>query len=207
MRFRVSLPIALLTLALTAAAGFAATVTPPRPGQIGVSVQGGYGSLLDVGGVGSEFGDGPTFAVRLRYRMRYERGIGLSFESQRLADRLERPYDPSHPDSTTFPDKLEVTLSGADFYQFFGTRTPTVKMISIGGGLVQQRVKLNSGETELSGTFSGDGLYLSGGFGVERYFYRGFALDISTRYYAMFRDGKVGHNLQAAIGIIGYAGY
>ena len=207
MRFRVSLGIALIMLGAGALSAGAATVTLPRPGQVGIAVQGGYGSLIDAGGVGGEFGAGPTFAIRLRYRMRYERGIGLTFETSKFASRLERPYDPSQPDSTTFPDQLKVVLSGLDYYQFFGTRTTTVKMISIGAGLVQQRVALNSGETELSGTYSGDGLYLSGGFGIERFFWRSFALDLSGRYYAMFRDGKVGHNVQAAIGIIGYAGY
>lgn len=206
---RVWLLAALLTLGVAGAAP-AATVNLPRPGQVGIAVQGGYGSLIDTGNdenVGSEFGDGPTFTVRLRYRMRYERAIGLSFESQKLASRFERPYVPGEADSTTFPDELSVILSGVDFYQLFGTRTPTVKMISLGAGLAQQRVELNSGETELSGPFSGDGLYLSAGFGIERFFYRSFAIDFSTRYYAMFREGKVGHNVQAAIGIIGYAGY
>jgi len=207
MRFRVSLGITLIVLGAGALNAGAATVTLPRPGQVGIAVQGGYGSLIDAGGVGGEFGDGPTFAIRLRYRMRYERGIGLSFETSKFSSRLQHPYDPAHPDSTTFPDQLKVVLSGLDYYQFFGTRTTSVKMISIGAGLAQQRVDLNSGETELSGTYSGDGLYLSGGFGLERFFYKSFALDLSARYYAMFRDGKVGHNVQAAIGIIGYAGY
>lgn len=206
---RVAWMVVGITLAMTGVA-LASTVTLPRPGQVGISVQGGYGSLVDTGNeknIGSEFGDGPAFAIRLRYRMRYERAIGLTFETQKLASRLERPYDPAHADSTTFPDEVKVILSGLDFYKLFGTRTATVKMISIGAGLAQQRVKFNSGETELSGTFSGDGFYLGAGFGVERFFYRSFAIDLSARYYAMFREGEVGHNVQAAIGIIGYAGY
>jgi hypothetical protein len=207
MRFRVSLGITLIVLGAGAMSAGAATVTLPRPGQVGIAVQGGYGSLIDAGGIGGEFGDGPTFAIRLRYRMRYERGIGLSFETSKFASRLARPFDPDNAELTTFPDELKVVLSGLDYYQFFGTRTPTVKLISIGAGLAQQRVALNSGETELSGEFSGDGLYLSGGFGIERFFYKSFALDLSGRYYAMFRDGKVGHNVQFGIGVIGYAGY
>lgn len=209
MLHRVSWIAVVLTLGIAGAA-FAANVNLPRPGQVGIALQGGYGALVDTGNeenVGSEFGDGPTFTVRLRYRMRYERAIGLTFETQKMASRLERPFDPAHADSTTFPDEIKVILSGLDFYKLFGTRTPTVKMVSIGAGLAQQRVKLNSGETELSGTFSGDGLYLSAGFGIERFFYRSFAIDFSARYYAMFREGQVGHNVQAAIGIIGYAGY
>src|SRR6185436_10764965 len=123
MRFRVSLGITLIVLGAGALNAGAATVTLPRPGQVGIAVQGGYGSLIDAGGVGGEFGDGPTFAIRLRYRMRYERGIGLSFETSKFASRLARPFDPAHPDSTTFPDQLKVVLSGLDYYQFFGTRT------------------------------------------------------------------------------------
>src|SRR5207244_719777 len=62
----------------------AVVVTPPRPGQVGIGIQGQYGTLLNSGGIGDQFGSGPGIAVRLRYRMRYERGIGLSFESQRF---------------------------------------------------------------------------------------------------------------------------
>jgi hypothetical protein len=80
-------------------------------------------------------------------------------------------------------------------------------MVSIGAGLAQQRVKLNDGETELSGTYSGDGPFVSLGMGVERFFFRSFAVDLSTRYYAMFKDSKTSHNFQIALGVIGYAGY
>src|SRR6185295_9229652 len=129
---RAGLMVGLFTLGLTAAAAAATNVTLPRPGQVGIAVQGGYGSLVDTGdenNVGSEFGDGPTFAIRLRYRMRYERAIGLTFETQKMASRLERPFDPAHADSTTFPDRVKVILSGLDFYKLFGTRTATVKSI------------------------------------------------------------------------------
>lgn len=176
----------------------------PRAGQVGIGVQGGYGLLLKNGAIGETFGAGESYTVRLRYRMRYERGLGLTFENNSFDARTEVPYT---GEPSTAPRKLGVILSGLEFYQMFNTRTRNVSMLSLGAGLVQQRVKLNSGETELSGTFSGDGFFLSAGAGVERFVYRSIAIDLSTRYYAMFREGKPGHNLQVALGAIFYAGY
>jgi hypothetical protein len=202
--------IAAIALAATLAAGVADAATNvvlPRPGQVGISLQLGYGMLADGAGAGEAFSDGASYAIRLRYRMRYDRGFGLSFESDRFEARVKYPYDPSNPDSTIKDERLGVILSGLEFYQMFGTRTPTVKMISIGAGLAQHRVKKNDGETELTGTYSGDGPFLSAGFGVERFFYRSWAVDFSARYYALFRESKTTHDGQIAIGVIGYAGY
>ena len=88
-----------------------------------------------------------------------------------------------------------------------GTRTRTVKLLSLGLGLAQLRTELNSDETELDGPTSGDGLFLSAGAGIERFFYRSWAWDLSMRYYAVFKDGEVSHDLQAAAGLVIYAGY
>jgi hypothetical protein len=195
--------IVALLLALTPAAHAASTIVLPRPGQVGIGVQGGYGALVPTGDLGDVFSDGASFAVRLRYRMRYERGIGLSFEGDRFSAKSVHTYEPD----SAFADRLSVTLSEFELYQLFGTRTTTVKMISLGIGLAQQRVRLSTGETLLSGDFSGDGLSLSAGLGVEKFFYRSWAFDLSARYHAMFIDQKVGHNLQIALGVIGYAGY
>ena len=74
------------------------------------------------------FGLGPEFNVRIRYRMRYERGFGLSFESQQLDVRVEPPAY-TGVDSTIAPTKLSAILSGVEFYQMFGTRTKTTRMI------------------------------------------------------------------------------
>ena len=68
--------------------GAAVIVVPPRPGQVGLSVQGQYGTLMESGDIGKNFGSGPGLAVRLRYRMRYERGFGLSFESHAFDARV-----------------------------------------------------------------------------------------------------------------------
>src|SRR5262249_44814285 len=68
----------------------------PRPGQGGVGIQGGYGSLLKNGEVGSLFDSGPPIGIRLRYRMRYERAIGLSFEGQRFDIRVFEPHFPAN---------------------------------------------------------------------------------------------------------------
>lgn len=179
----------------------------PRPGQVGVSLQGGYGMLLDSGNVGGTFESGPTFAVRLRYRMRYERGLGLSFESQRYDPRVAPGTYVIGDESTVAPSKLSLVASGVELYQMFNTRTSTVKMLMVGAGLAQMRADLNTGETALAGEHSGDGAYVSVGAGVERFFFRSWAFDLSARYLAVFRDGKANHDVQVALGAIFYAGY
>jgi hypothetical protein len=184
-----------LSLAVSARAD---NVILPRPGQVGISVQGGYGSLFQSGVFGEDFGSGATLAVRLRYRMRFERGIGLSFESQNFDVR-----EPASAD-TSFTS-LSLILSGVEFYQMFGTRTKTTRMLSVGVGLAQSSSTLNDGETFF---FPGsDGVYVSAGAGLERFFYHSLAYDASFRYYALFKDGEANHQVQAALGLIFYAGY
>jgi hypothetical protein len=193
-------------MAMLLAVPAAADIELPRPGQVGISLQGGYGFMLDSGPVGSVFDVGSSYAIRLRYRMRYERGIGLSFENHGPEARTKFQFDPAFPESAK-ADKLSLILSGIEFYQLFNTRTKTVSMLVVGAGLAQYRTELNSGETELSGETSGDGLYVSSGAGVERFFFRTWAFDFSTRYFAAFKDGKINHDLQAAAGLIFYASY
>jgi hypothetical protein len=192
------------------AAGAASSIVLPRPGQVGISLQGGYGLLLDAGNAGQVFDAGPTFSLRLRYRMRYERGIGLSFESQRFDARQDPPPYVTGVDSTVAPDHLSLIVSGVEFYQLFGTRERTVKMLMVGAGLAQLRAETNSGETELfsvTGSASGDGPYVSVGAGLERFFFRSWAWDLSARYLAVFREGEANHDVQVALGVIFYAGY
>jgi hypothetical protein len=190
-----------------AAARAQSSVVLPRPGQVGLSVGGGYGMLTRSGNVGEVFDAGPTFTVRLRYRMRYERGIGLSFESQMMDVRVAPPEFRVGDESTVAPRELSLIASGLEFYQMFGTRTRTTRMLIVGAGLAQLRAELNTGETELSGSHSGDGLYVSAGAGLERFFFRSWAWDLSGRYLAVFREGRANHDLQVALGVIFYAGY
>lgn len=186
-----------LGLALAPAAN-ADSIVLPRPGQVGISGTFGYGSLLKGGVYGDDFSTGPSFGVRLRYRMRYERAIGLSFESQRFDVR-----EPSAAD-TAFKT-LSVMNSGVEFYQLFGTRTKTVRMLMVGAGISQPNVELNDGETFFYP--GGDGFYVTGGMGLERFFYNSWAYDLSARYVSIFKDGKSNHEFQAAIGLIFYASY
>ena len=116
-------------------------VVPPRPGQVGIGIQGQYGTLLQSGGFGDQFGDGPGLAVRLRYRMRYERAMGLSFESQRFDVRLPQLAD-------TASHHLSAFTYGFDVYQMFGTRTRTTRWVGVGAGLVQFRRVLNDKEIQ-----------------------------------------------------------
>jgi len=181
----------------------AGTIVLPRPGQVGLGIQGGYGTFIKSGEMGGDFGEGPTIAARLRYRMRYERALGLTFENQRHEIRVAEPYDPVDP--VTFPGRTRVNmvLSGLEFYQMFATRTRTVRMLMVGGGIAQTSTRTINGET----LFEGDGTFLSAGFGVERFLLRGWALDLSTRYMFVFLPDDRAHDLQAALGVMFYASY
>ncbi len=197
----------LLGLSLASGAEAASSLVLPRAGQVGIGMQGQYGSMLKSGALGDEFGSGPGLSVRLRYRMRYERGLGLSFENQRLEAR-----DPSSA-QTAFSaledsakrERLHMVTAGVDFYQFFDTRSKTVKHLNVGLGLAQISSRLST--VEIQYPIAGDGFYLSAGAGVERFFFRSWAYDIGTRYQAVFHDGKVNHDLQASVGVILYMAY
>jgi hypothetical protein len=184
-------------------------VVLPRPGQVGVSLSGLYGTLLQGGNVGDGFGSGPGMAVRVRYRMRYERGFGVSLEGQGMDARPGDQVDLFAPDGPRLAPndpyaykRLNLFLYGVDFYQLFGTRTKTTKMLSVGGGLAHPIAALNDGENEYP---FNDGAYLSAGAGVERFFWQSVAFDFGARYHAVFLDGKVNHDLQASVGLIIYA--
>jgi len=173
-------------------------VTPPRAGQVGIAVQGQYGAVLKSGSFGNEFSDGPGLAVRLRYRLRYERAIGLSFEGQR--------FDPREPSvADTAAKNLSAFCFGLDVYQMFGTKTRTTKWLNVGAGLVQFRRKLNDGEQQFG--LDNDGVYVSLGAGFERFIWQSWALDGSTKYFTVFQSGSANYDFQVALGVIVYAGY
>jgi hypothetical protein len=182
-------------------------VVLPRPGQVGGSLDYLYGSLLRNGNLGNPFGNGPGMAVRVRYRMRYERGFGLTFESHGLAPRPGDQVDlltkvPMSENSVDAYKRLNLYLYGVDFYQMFGTRTKTTKMLSVGAGLAHPTFALKGGEQQY---VFGDGAYLGAGAGVERFFWQSVAFDLGARYQAVFIDGKVNHDLQFSAGLIFYA--
>ena len=198
-RLRGGMAVVLVIGSLQAAPAVAAKVVLPRPGQVGIELQGGYGMLLNSGTQGGVFDQGPAIGARLRYRMRYERAIGLSFEKQRFEIRQpEAEYQ-----GGAGRQHLDVVLSGLEFAKMFGTRTPSVKMILVGVGLSQTSGRFVNGE----GFFPGDGSYLSAGFGVERFFYKSWALDFSTRYSLVFIPDDRLHSVQAALGLMFYASY
>lgn len=168
-------------------------VTPPRSGQVGLGLQGQFGSLLDTGSLGQDFTSGPGLTVRFRYRMRYERAIGLSFENQ--------TFDVRRPESSdTSATKMKVITSGVELFQLFGTKTNTHKMLSIGFGLAKVSQDVRNGDV----LFPGDGLYVSAGAGVENFFWNSLAWDLSTRYMTVFQDGKGNHDFQVSLGFIFY---
>ena len=204
MARRVSwLVIAMVSTVVLSTVAHAASIVLPRPGQVGIGMQGQYGTLLKAGDLGEHFESGPGLAVRLRYRMRYERAIGLSFESHQMDSRVGAELVDSLSNPPARATQLSMIMTGFEVYQLFDTRSRTTKMLSVGAGLVQPSVKLETDET----TYPDDGLFVSAGAGIERFFYRSFAFDLSARYYAIFQHGKTNHDVQAALGLIFYASY
>lgn len=201
----------LLVLVATATPSQAAsTVVLPRAGQVGIGVAGTGGTLLAVGGLGSEFGAGGGLAVRLRYRMRFDRAFGLTFESQKLGARDATGGSSDAFDSTGEPavprDRLQATTAGIEFYQLFDTRERTVKMVSAGLGLGQLSADLQDGGTQVPRN-TADALYVSLGAGLERFAFRSVAWELGTTYRMLLHDGKVNHGLQAHLGFVFYAAY
>ncbi len=194
----------LVTLVL-AGAGPArgASIVLPRPGQVGVGLQGGWGALAKSGDFGGTFGNGPTLAIRLRYRMRYERAIGLSFENERFEIRAPEPYFPAGQIQLLGRVRANLVLSGLELYQMFGTRTRTTKMVMVGAGLAQASARTADKDT----VYPGNGSYVSAGTGAERFLVRSWAIDLSARYMAVFLPDDRNHEVQVALGVIWYASY
>ena len=185
---------------LVAGSAWSAPIVLPRPGQVGIEVQGGYGTLLKSGTLGGTYGDGGAISARLRYRMRYERALGLSFENERFNIRVPELLA---PDGGSGRDRFNLVLSGLEFCKLFATRTPSVKMIIVGAGIAQSRGHFIDGQAY----YPGDGTYLSAGAGVERFFFKSWAFDLSARYMFVFLPDDHLHDIQAALGLIFYASY
>jgi opacity protein-like surface antigen len=168
--------------------------------------------MLSSGNLGKEFGSGGGLAVRVRYRMRFERAIGLTFDAHQLSARdaekfafQNTAFDSLQDAATVSRDRLKLVTAGIEFYQMFDTRTRTTKYVSAGVGLAQLSAHLTSGETQFP--IAGDGLYISAGAGLERFFFRSMAWDMGARYMAIFHDGEMNHDLQLQAGLIFYAAY
>jgi hypothetical protein len=198
-------------VALTVSAAGAASIVVPRAGQVGIGVVGNFGTLANGGSLGKEFGFGPGVGVRLRYRMRYERAIGLTFDMHQLDARKAGYPEGAFSgyrdvgDSLLTRDRVSMNMTGFEFYQMFDTRSRDVKWLSIGAGIVQTSARLSNGETQYP--LANDGTFIGVGGGVERYVFRSWAVDLSVRYQAVFYDSSVNHNLQASAGMIFYAAY
>jgi len=193
---------------LGAAQAHAVTIVLPRAGQVGVAVQGEYGGLASSGELGQEFGLGAGLAVHMVYRMRYDRAIGLSFETRRLdargAGEFGQTAFPASPDSLV-RTALTLQTFGGDIYQFFGTRSRTQGYLSASAGLAKINSWVANGDPVYP--LAGDGLYLGVGGGAERFVYRSWAIDGSARYTAILLDGSANHELQLSLGMIFYAAY
>lgn len=176
----------------------AAKVILPKPGEIGFVGLAQYGSLFKGGEIGQDFRSGAGLALRLRYRMRYERGLGLSFERHGFHPRVEST-DPLAPTTST------LILSGADVYQMFGTRTRAVKMVGATVGLAQVSQKLNGGETQLSGRGVGDGFFVGLGGEIEYFFWNSWAVDVSVRHHIVILHESTNNDLQFSAGLVFYA--
>lgn len=198
-------------VACAAGGASAASLVLPRAGQVGVGLSGDFGTLFKPGQLGKEFGTGPGLGVTLRYRMRYERAIGLSFHQDFLDAREsgmpEGAFighrDPT--DSLLTRDRLNLTTTGFDFYQMFDTRTRDVKWLSLSAGLVQVSAKLSDGETQYP--IGSDGTFLGAGAGLERFFFRSWAVDAAVHYRALFYGSSVNHQVTGTLGLVFYAAY
>jgi hypothetical protein len=201
----------LVTFALHALpASAASTITPPRSGQVGLGISGSFGTFLPTGELGNEFGSGPGLSVRLRYRMRFERAIGLTFDAERMNSRnptgAAGAFDSLGNDPPgVLRDYMKMVTAGFEFYQMFDTRERTVKYLSAGAGLAQISAHLTDGEIQYP--IAGDALFVSVGAGFERFFMRSWAWDMNFKYKPVLHDGKVNHDLQAQLGLMFYAGY
>ena len=207
------LPAALLTLALLTICAWPAhaanTITLPRSGQVGIGITGSFGTLLPTGELGNEFGSGPGLSVKIRYRMRFERAIGLTFDAERMNSRdpsgAAGAFDSLTDAPAVLRDYMKMVTAGFEFYQLFDTRERTVKYLSAGAGLAQISAHLTDGETQYP--IAGDALFVSVGAGFERYFFRSWAWDANFKYKPVLHDGKVNHDLQMQVGLIFYAAY
>lgn len=190
----------------------ASTLILPRAGQVGLGLQGEGGAMLSTGNLGKEFGAGGGLAVRVRYRMRFERAVGLTFDSHQLSARdadkfafQNTAFDSLEDAATVNRDRLKIVTAGVEFYQMFDTRTRSTKYVSAGAGLAQVSAHLSNGETQYP--IAGDGVFISAGAGIERFVFRSVAWDLSARYMAIFHDGKMNNDLGLQAGFIFYAAY
>ena len=195
--------------AMTPPAGAASSIVLPRSGQVGIGISGAYGTFLPTGELGQEFGTGPGLSVRVRYRLRFERAIGLTFDAERMNSR-DLDNEPGAFDTLQdFPDvkrdRMKMVTAGFEFYQLFDTRERTVKYLSAGVGLAQISAHLTDGDTQYP--IAGDALFVSVGAGFERFFFRSWAWDANFKYKPVLHDGKVNHDLQVQLGLIFYAAY
>ena len=212
-RRRRTLPPLLLLVATLAVAALpahaASTIVLPRAGQVGVGISGSFATLLPSGSLGEEFGSGPGLSVRLRYRMRFERAIGLTFDAERMNSRdpsgAAGAFDSLTDAPATLREYMKMVTAGFEFYQLFDTRERTVKYLSAGAGLAQISAHLSDGETQYP--IAGDALFVSLGAGFERFFYRSWSWDMNFKYKPVLHDGKVNHDLQAQLGLMFYAAY
>jgi hypothetical protein len=195
--------------AMTPPAGAASSIVLPRSGQVGIGISGAYGTFLPTGELGQEFGTGPGLSVRVRYRLRFERAIGLTFDAERMNSR-DLDNEPGAFDTLQdFPDvkrdRMKMVTAGFEFYQLFDTRERTVKYLSAGVGLAQISAHLTDGDTQYP--IAGDALFVSVGAGFERFFFRSWAWDANFKYKPVLHDGKVNHDLQVQLGLMFYAAY
>jgi opacity protein-like surface antigen len=207
---RLAVLASLVTLGLWAGSAAASTIVLPRAGQVGFGIQGQYGTLLSTGDLGKEFGSGAGLSVKVRYRMRFERAIGLTFDAERMNSRnptgAAGAFDSLGNDPPgVLRDYMKMVTAGFEFYQMFDTRERTVKYLSAGAGLAQISAHLTDGEIQYP--LAGDALFVSVGAGFERFFMRSWAWDMNFKYKPVLHDGKVNHDLQAQLGLMFYAGY
>jgi opacity protein-like surface antigen len=197
--------IVLLALAASAAPALAQEPAPPaaEPGfrprivrEGTVSLHGGamYGKMLGGGRFADVFSSGLGAGFGLRYRTDRNAALGLGFESH-FFDAKDQ-----EPDSVAAPKSLQVIVTTLDYYHYSNVRGRTPRYWMVGAGLAQTRQVDFNDERE----FPGDGGVFKLGGGVEYWLSRTITAELGIRYYGVFSQSELNHDLQGLFGVAFY---
>jgi hypothetical protein len=161
-----------------------------------VSLHGGamYGKLLGGGRFADVFNAGLGAGFSVRYRTDRNASFGLAFESHHFDAK------DGSPDSVTAPVSLQIITTTLDYFHFSNVRGRTPRYWVIGAGLAQSRQNDADDERE----FPGDGGVFKVGGGFEYWLNRTMTAELGVRYYGVFSQGELNHDIQGLLGIAFY---
>ncbi|UCF79135.1 MAG: outer membrane beta-barrel protein [Candidatus Eiseniibacteriota bacterium] len=189
---------AMVFLGITAPSESVAGPIFEEKGAFTVGFQGQYGLLMGEATETEHFDNGAGYAVRLRYYLGRNRALGVSLERQSFAGG-----DAISPDER--PEEMNVSVVTVDYFWYFDRKSQLTHYITVGAGVHHPGRDYSayvSADDEWVGysTVGPDGIALSLGAGLEYFFHRVVAVDLSARGYGLFgQDGTLG-SVQAAVG-------